>query len=146
GDTHQALRMMLDAGGHLVVAHQRPLRSPPGTEHPDPDACLIHRRERRLERRCGVERASARPAAERLEHRMGDELRRGVLHPGVDDPSGAPHAHLLVVDTASGSGRASSPTTRAPQRRFLTMRTLRTIGAVGLCLTWSAPARAAILC
>ena len=85
GHSHQPVRMAANEGGHLVVGDQRPLRPPPGADEPETHPRRVHRTDRRLERDLRVRQAAVRPAAQRVEHRVGEKRLRRVLHPRIDD-------------------------------------------------------------
>src|SRR6516164_10624926 len=94
GDAGEPVRVAGDDRGDLVVGDQQPSRSPPGAQHPGPHACRVHRRQRRLDGNLAGVQLAVGPAAQGIEHRVRQESRGRMLHPGIDDHYVSAHRSL----------------------------------------------------
>jgi hypothetical protein len=90
GDPEKPVRVATGDRGDGVVGDERSSRSVPRAQHPDPHTGRIHRGHRRLDRHLAVGQPPVAPASQRLKHRVLEELRRRVLHPGVDNHRSGP--------------------------------------------------------
>ena len=91
-DPHQPIRELAHERRHLVVADQRSLRSPPGTDETDTHSRLVHGADGCLDGHLHGRESAVRPATQGLEHRVGEEVLRGMLHPRIDNSPSAIHA------------------------------------------------------
>ena len=111
GDTREPARVAAGDRGDGVIGNERAPRPPPRAQHPGLHARRVHRRHGRLDRNLAPGQLPVAPAPQRIKHRVLQELRRRVLHPGVDDhrfrPPVLARAHTTAQRTMAGtsSGR-----------------------------------------
>jgi hypothetical protein len=85
-DSSQAVGILADKSGDLVIVDQRSTGSPPGADEPKPDAGGVHGVDgfRKRNRRGRRQPRIRHPTPQRLEHRLPAQAGRRVLHPRID--------------------------------------------------------------
>ena len=108
GDPGEPARVPADGRGYGIVGNQRPARPPPGAQHPDLHARRVHRR-RRLEGNLVPAELPGGPASQRIEHRVGQQFCRRMLHPGIDDHHASPPVAVRIRNTPRESRPGPAP-------------------------------------